>query len=201
MYVPEPTLCTLSGYALQSTINDPSRFRKRTGPGSAGRIRLDSLKKEREKERKRAGDWDLQVRLGPPEMKPMIAVLEMEPDGNGSWAIHGIVQDGKGRGRPSPSNQPTDGSLLVVLDGKMARVVEGRNAAIHRKYHVMCLSVKLGSNSIRNYKQSKRKTKSSLFFSTPTTTTTTTTPLSPKKDIPRSLPARAIALLYPFNCL
>ena len=72
------------------------------------------------------------MRLGPPEMKPMIAVLEMEPDGNGSWAIHGIVQDGKGRVRPSPSNQPTDGSLLVVLDGKMARVVEGRNAAIHR---------------------------------------------------------------------
>lgn len=94
-----------------------SRFRNsRTGPRIGRRSTpwlLEKRKrKKREKERKRAGDWDLQVRLGP-EMKPMIAVLQMKPDANGSWAIHGFVQDRKGRGRPCESIQPTDDSLLL----------------------------------------------------------------------------------------
>ena len=55
---------------------------------------------------------------GPPEMKPMIAVLQTEPDANGSWAIHGFVQDRKGRGRPGESGQPTDVSLLEGWTGR-----------------------------------------------------------------------------------
>lgn len=70
------------------------------------------------------------MRLGP-EMKPMIAVLQMEPDANGSWAIHGFVQDRKKKRETMRVHSAYRRLLAPVLDENMVRVLEGRNADIH----------------------------------------------------------------------